>query len=60
MTETKITFTTKEYKLHANSMSPMGGPVFVNIEEVNFPTKEGEKKVKGICFFPSSRLVKKI
>jgi len=54
MTETKITFITKEYKPHANSMSPMGGPVFIDIEETNFPTKKGKKKVGRIKFFPNS------
>src|SRR4051812_46466346 len=58
MTETKITFITKEYKPHANSMSPMGGPVFVDIEETDFPTKKGDKRVKRICFFPSSSVGK--
>ena len=56
MATTKITFTTKEYKPSGFSMSPVGGPVFVNIEETNFPTKEGDKKVKRICFFPSSSI----
>jgi hypothetical protein len=57
MTEKKIiTFTTKEYKPQKDFMSPMGGPVFVDIEETNFPTKKGEKRVKRIRFFPNNSI----
>ena len=54
MTKTKITFTTKEYKPQGNFMSAIGNPVSVSIEETNFPTKKGDKKVERIFFFPSS------
>jgi len=53
---TKITFTTKEYKPQGKTLFAINDPISVNIEETNFPTKKGKKKVKRIFFFPSNSI----
>src|SRR6185437_7428363 len=53
---TKITFTKIEYKLQGKTMIGIDDPLSVSIEETNFPTKKGKKKVKRICFFPSNSI----
>src|SRR4051794_5633820 len=58
MTEKKIIkFTTKQKgKPQGNFVSMVLDPIFVEIEETDFPTKKGDRKVSSICFFPSDSI----